>query len=832
MEKKESLKKCEIESCDPLDTSMVEKSKLDEDKQGKFVDPTHYRGMVRTHMYLTSSRPDLDHAIALTAFADADHLGCQDTRRSTSGNVPEVYMHQFWDSIHKYENSYRFRMDKKKKFDLNLEIFRDIFQICPRVHGQNFVALPTNEDIVSFFKELGHIVEIKTITDIVVDQMHQPRRTFATIINKSLSGKTTSLDKLRLSKAQILWEMYYKKNVDYVELLCLEMQESKAYKTYLGYATGATLPKKNLQGSQRELRDLQRSLLRLQQQVLSRETPVKSLSKKKENMIVEKCKGIDLQSKVTLTKEAQYEEVRKKSLWDFHKTYPSGSGTVTKIAPCAAKTKPSVTNEGTGAKPRVLDVTEEESTKSKVESWGRDEDNSNNDHDSKSEGNDQERDSGDDNTQSDREKGSDSEHETDENETSFESDQEENEEEIKDDEEEEDDEFVKTPSNNTDDENDTKIKDKTEGDEDEGMDYTTNQFDDDVNVRLNEPVTTNEGFIQKEGTDAEMTNVQQGNENLEITLNQVIEDAHVTLSTVPQKTEVPVTSSSVTTLEKEVVELKKNDPLNTQVTALVDEHLNSRLGATRDEFMSYLSASITARITEQVKSQLPWILPKEVFNFSPLSYDLEYSLFSTYDKVYSLKRSRKDKDKDEDPSAGSDRGLKKRKTSKDAKPTKGLKAQESQSGSSKGAKSQLKYSGKSVKLEELEFEVADDDMPQDQEENLGNDDEEPKGKRDQRKTFYGYARGLESTHDVYSTKHILAVTQVEVMRKHGYGYLREIKVQRADNDLYTFKEGNFPRLRMNDIKDMLILIVQNRLTNLLSDDVYDFAIALRISPEA
>ncbi|GJZ94168.1 hypothetical protein Tco_0666371, partial [Tanacetum coccineum] len=47
------------------------------------------------------------------------------------------------------------------------------------------------------------------------------------------------------------------------------------------------------------------------------------------------------------------------------------------------------------------------------------------------------------------------------------------------------------------------------------------------------------------------------------------------------------------------------------------------------------------------------------------SYDLDKSLFSTYDKVYSLKRSRKDKDKDEDPFARSDQGLKKRKTRKD-----------------------------------------------------------------------------------------------------------------------------------------------------------------------
>ncbi|GJV38294.1 retrovirus-related pol polyprotein from transposon TNT 1-94 [Tanacetum coccineum] len=55
----ESLKKYEMESYDPVDTPVVEKSKLDEDTQGKAVDPTDYRGMVSTLMYLTSSRPDL-----------------------------------------------------------------------------------------------------------------------------------------------------------------------------------------------------------------------------------------------------------------------------------------------------------------------------------------------------------------------------------------------------------------------------------------------------------------------------------------------------------------------------------------------------------------------------------------------------------------------------------------------------------------------------------------------------------------------------------------------------------------------------------------------------
>ncbi|GKE13531.1 hypothetical protein Tco_1417082 [Tanacetum coccineum] len=73
--------------------------------------------------------------------------------------------------------------------------------------------------------------------------------------------------------------------------------------------------------------------------------------------------------------------------------------------------------------------------------------------------------------------------------------------------------------------------------------------------------------------------------------------------------------------------------------------------------------------------------------------------------------SRKDKDKDEDPSVGSDRRLKKMKTSKDVKPTKGPKTKESKFGLFKGTKSQSTSFGKSVHAEEPEFEVADSDMP-------------------------------------------------------------------------------------------------------------------------
>ncbi|GKF86331.1 hypothetical protein Tco_0254158, partial [Tanacetum coccineum] len=124
----ESLKKYGFDSCDPVDTLMVKKSKLDEDKEGKVVDPSHYRGMIGTLLYLTANRPDLqfaicmcaryqawptkkhlnavkrifqylkgtvhqglwypkDSSIALTTFADVDHAGCQDTCRSTSDSM-------------------------------------------------------------------------------------------------------------------------------------------------------------------------------------------------------------------------------------------------------------------------------------------------------------------------------------------------------------------------------------------------------------------------------------------------------------------------------------------------------------------------------------------------------------------------------------------------------------------------------------------------------------------------------------------------------------------------------------------------------------------------
>ncbi|GJX78841.1 hypothetical protein Tco_0326990 [Tanacetum coccineum] len=265
------------------------------------------------------------------------------------------------------------------------------------------------------------------------------------------------------------------------------------------------------------------------------------------------------------------------------------------------------------------------------------------------------------------------------------------------------------------------------------------------NARLEEPTQTGKEVVQGEGADVEMNEAQQGNENLETNQEQVVDDAHVTITIVMKKTEAPtlltisvfvITESSpvltnipqssqtftpppilrtptpppiiettnplstlldftsvfrfndrITTLEKEVAKLKK-DPLHTQLTTLVDEHLDTRKCLT-----SLYLPQIQPHSTYEAASTLTEFELKKI-----LIDKMEKNFFFSYD-VYSLKRSRKDKDKDEDPSAGSDQG-------------------------------------KSVQSEEPVFEIADSDMPHDQEGNLGDNKDEPRNETASRHDWF------------------------------------------------------------------------------------------------
>nr|GEV57504.1 hypothetical protein [Tanacetum cinerariifolium] len=294
----ESLKKYGFESCDLVDTPMVEKSKLYKDKEGKAVDPSHYH-----------------------AFANADHAGCQDTRRSTSGSltmdmtidqqvafdealfphasrlrigksnfrlrsyitskeltlqvvydvlkltafykaflvtadVPKIYMQEFWATAKVHHRLIHFKMNNKKRI-VNLEYFREMLHICPRIPNRPFDELPFEEEILAFLRNLSHSREIKKITDVNINKLHQPWRSFAAVINKrilctKLSTKMprraircTTLDSQRSSSTSLGLRIHPsqgKNKVDWHYVRDVQINYA-AYKEYHVIASGAEPPK-------------------------------------------------------------------------------------------------------------------------------------------------------------------------------------------------------------------------------------------------------------------------------------------------------------------------------------------------------------------------------------------------------------------------------------------------------------------------------------------------------------------------------------------------------------------------------------------------------------
>ncbi|GJX49358.1 hypothetical protein Tco_0276203 [Tanacetum coccineum] len=103
-----------------------------------------------------------------------------------SAEVPEIFLQQFWYTFKK---------------------------------GVDFAELPDDEATLTFLLSLGYKGPLHKHPSMYVDHMHQPWRTLASIINKCLSGKTTSNDRLRKSRINILWGMFYRENVDYPELI-------------------------------------------------------------------------------------------------------------------------------------------------------------------------------------------------------------------------------------------------------------------------------------------------------------------------------------------------------------------------------------------------------------------------------------------------------------------------------------------------------------------------------------------------------------------------------------------------------------------------------------
>ncbi|GKA20695.1 hypothetical protein Tco_0700684 [Tanacetum coccineum] len=552
--------------------------------------------------------------------------------RISPGMKPKEPTYQFWATVDKHKASYRFKINNKR-FSVNVEVFRDILNICPRIQGQEFDEPLTEKEALSFIHKLGHSREIKYITDVIVDHIHQPWRTFASIINKCLCGKT-----------------------------------------YYAIALGAE--------------------------------PLKSKKPK-------------TKSESTISSE---ETPSKKKPTKAKKDVPSNKKPASKTKP--TKKKASVEadrgkDEGTGTKPGVPDAPKYLS-ESENESWGDSDDDESNDDNSDEvtkddDEDDVESDANDDKEASDSEK--------------TKSDEDENLNLNLNDEEEEDDD-VRTP-------------DRFELNDD---DKEYDELYKDENVRSK--VTKHE---EVEKGDAEITDTTHKNEHLSTRIGFATQTALQSYTAEFEKKAQAEKEKYIDIIEKSVKEIIK-DEVKSQLPQILPKEISdfatpviqSTINESLENVVLAKSSSQPQSTYEAATSLTEFELKKilldkleksksyraaeqhrDLYDALVKSYQLDKDLFDSYGKSYSLKRGREDKDKDKDPPAGSNQGLKKRKTSKDAEPSRGSKSKESKSSSSKGSKSQSKSSGKSAQAEEPVFETADTEMPQDQGDDMGNTDDQP-----------------------------------------------------------------------------------------------------------
>nr|GEU49408.1 hypothetical protein [Tanacetum cinerariifolium] len=454
----ESLKKYGFESCDPVDTPMVEKSKLDEDKEEKAVDPSHYYGMIGTLLYLKASRHDLqfaicmfaqyqarptkkhihavkmifrylrrtvnrglwypkDSSIAFTVFAYADHAGCQDTRRSTSGSLQflenrliswsskrqksaaissteaeyislsgccaqilwmgsqltdyglafnkipmycdnksaialccnnvqhsrtmdttidqQVAMNEALvpharrlrigrsnfrplSDISSKESTHQlvydvmrltpffkaFLMDNKKHI-VNLESFREMLHICPRLPGQTFDEPPFEEEILAFLRSLGHTGEIRRLTDVEHKDTKKSNEIYYPRFTK------------RHQNTQQFSAMLP------IELTNADIRNSDAYKEYYAVATRATPPK--TKASVRKTKSSSDTTV-TPAPTAAAGTRQFTSAKGKQPATTCKAKSLNALSEVAMTEAQQLKLATKRSLQETHISQASGSG--------------------------------------------------------------------------------------------------------------------------------------------------------------------------------------------------------------------------------------------------------------------------------------------------------------------------------------------------------------------------------------------------------------------------------------------------------------------------------------------------------------------------
>ncbi|GJU93096.1 hypothetical protein Tco_1317852 [Tanacetum coccineum] len=235
-----------------------------------------------------------------------------------------------------------------KKHIVNLEYFRAMLQICPKLPNQQFEELPFEEAILTFLRDLGHSREIKVITDVNVNKLHQPWRSFAAVINKCLSGKSTGYDSLCLPSVGRFHlssrEQECQEEDDHMfttikvvsrhedtqlygailpdDLTNEAIKDSESYKEYYPIASGAEPPKTKASVKKKQVEsDKAKNPPATKGKRLKITAKVTKPSMKKQP-----TQGLETLSEVALTEEEQMRIVTKRSLTEYHSSHASGSG--------------------------------------------------------------------------------------------------------------------------------------------------------------------------------------------------------------------------------------------------------------------------------------------------------------------------------------------------------------------------------------------------------------------------------------------------------------------------------------------------------------------------
>ncbi|GKB75659.1 hypothetical protein Tco_0942554 [Tanacetum coccineum] len=142
---------------------------------------------------------------------------------TASSTIPSIYIQQFWNTIRfDKDKGYNCQLDEHR-FYLTKATLRDALQLP--TDNDNFTPPPNVNTIISFVNDLGYPNAVRNISGIVTNDMYQPWRALATIINLCLTGKTSGFERPRAPVLQILWGIVNRADIDYAERIWEEFTQ-------------------------------------------------------------------------------------------------------------------------------------------------------------------------------------------------------------------------------------------------------------------------------------------------------------------------------------------------------------------------------------------------------------------------------------------------------------------------------------------------------------------------------------------------------------------------------------------------------------------------------